>query len=446
LKNFILVGYQDPEFHRSGNQKELDQFFEGQKKVISGLAELEEEAPSNNIGIFARLDSLKRQHNALIDTVEQIRKLYLLKGFKDYGTENVVRTCAHYLEDSCSIDKVDILFIRRREKDYMLRDERRYVTEFNNIANKLLAKYSRDSKTLNALINYKEAFNDFANYSARLSIYTDQGMYGHSQDIINQLDLSYSDLNVKVEKQVAWLSTVFNIILISTFIILLLASVYLSIALSNNLTRDIQRLNKNVAAYVSSYFKDDEVEPLTSRITEIQELNNNFIALKTALGITLSNLQAAINEEKNVAVELEISNIKLREQLKATENLKHQIEHSEAILDAFFQSSSICHILIGNKMDVLAYNKAAASLILDVSGKEICKSSEILSYIENNYVFNFLHYFQEALSGKTVHVEQTLVSRSNINIIWDVSFVPVIDNEGVIFAVSFNAIKSGAVV
>lgn len=307
LQNFILTGFHQPSFYTTGRQKDLDLFEAEQDTILAELNQVKTEAADNHIKVNEQLESLLRLHAGLADTIRVLKQLYYLKGFKDYGAEGDMRRYAHYLEDSCPILKIDILMLRRREKDFMLRDEQKYIDEFNLIAGSQAHKFARSPATLQAIVNYQKYFNAFAGYTERLSINSDSGVYGHVQARIGLLDAGYRQTNARVVQEIASLNNLFKFILVFTFILLVAAAIYLSIALSHNLTKDIRKLNQDVGHFVQSGFREDrsEEDPLESKITEIQSLNNDISALRQALKQTIADLQLSIAEEKKTSAELE---------------------------------------------------------------------------------------------------------------------------------------------
>jgi len=435
------MGYKDSLFQVSGHQKDIDLFFQKQNTISDKLIGVRKEADDNHIGIIEKLESLTLLHNQLVDTVKMLKQLYQLRGTSYFGVEGTIYRYARFLEDSTYIDRADIFLIRRREKDYMLRGDHKFADYVDSLVQVNLKKYSESETICKGLLRYKKAFDDFSNYSERINVNTGVGMYAHAQELINQLDDNYVEINAIVERDVANLNRIFNIILIASFIILLIASVYLSIVLSNNLTIDLKKLNKNVSSFIKSKFADNPegFEPFTSKITEIQELNDDIIALKKALKISLADLEEAVRIERNTSVDLELSNIKLREKLDETQLLKHQVENSEAILKALFQSSSNCHILIGLNLEIILFNRAASSFIIKICGEEPVVGRSVLDYLPETYLYIFTRNYQKAISNEYVHVEQLFVYKNLESIPWDTSFVPVSDADGKIFAVSFNA-------
>ena len=124
--------------------------------------------------------------------------------------------------------------------------------------------------------------------------------------------------------------------------------------------------------------------------------------------------------------------------MQEVELQKQEIENSEAKLNAFFNSSASCHIMVGTDLNIIAFNKAAVSFIKELNGKELVKGAYILLFLNETYIDTFIDGYKDAMSGKFIR-EERLINSGSSSSWWDISFVPALDKEGNIFAISFNA-------
>ena len=297
-------------------------FLARQDSVTQKLNEIKAEALSNDIDIKDELNNLSSLQKSLLDSVTKLKQLYLNKGFKYFGAEGRMHYFAHYLEDSSPIRKEDVLMLRRREKDFMLRGDQKYITDFNTVVDAQINKFAHIPATLDALTNYKKHFNIFASYSRQIDLNGTEGTYGHVQTLINQVDDHLININAKVIRAVSGLRNFFQSILIATFAFLLLVAVYLTVVLSRRLTKDIKTLNKNIAGFVNSGFKEIHIETLQSDITEIQALNSDFVTLKNTLRQTLTDLEHLVEEERKLSAEHEATIAALKHKIMDLERQK----------------------------------------------------------------------------------------------------------------------------
>ena len=226
-------------------------------------------------------------------------------------------------------------------------------------------------------------------------------MYANIKSIINQLDNGFRKTNVKVDKEITGLNRMFNLVLIITFIILVLASVYLSAVLSNGLTGDIKKLNNHLRVFVSSGFREDKdpVEPLNSKITELRELIGNVNYMKIALMETLGNLEATIIEEKQISTNLELTINKLNDQLDATKFLHDQFEKSETALETILNQVEKSCIFLDNEMKLITFNQHASNFIATISDKPILPGELVTEYLPEDLLLALTASFSNAIKG-----------------------------------------------
>ena len=302
LEYFILIGYHQPSFYSTGKQKDIDSFLDVQAKQINYLGRIKNEAKQNKINIDNEIIRVIDLNKKLLDSVALLKSLYLERGYQYYGTEGKMWKYAHILEDSAIIPKVDILQLRRREKDYLLRGDQKYIREHDELIDRLLKKFHTGTQTGNALLNYRKHFGRLVIYTDRLGINSSSGLYTHVQEGINNVEQHYAITKRTTEKEISKLQAFFHRILIVISILLTLLALLLSWYVSKFLTKDIKILNRKISKFVSSRFKDENDEDIIhSNITEIDHLNKNFLQLKTTLKRSLENLENAVNKEKKAS-------------------------------------------------------------------------------------------------------------------------------------------------
>lgn len=112
---------------------------------------------SLNILIQAKIQSLSQKGTDRSDSVtsnleeidhilalynlkfKKLEELVFKKGFKDFGIEGSMRFHAHALEESVSGANVtSLLYLRRHEKDFLLRNDTAYLGKFKSQATQLL--------------------------------------------------------------------------------------------------------------------------------------------------------------------------------------------------------------------------------------------------------------------------------------------------------------------
>ena len=435
IQEFVINGHQDSAVYLGNRGKDIEDFDSNVHVILADLDQIKQEAGKNFVLISDSLEVIGKLQQQLIDTVGVLRAYYISRGFKDYGAEGKMDFYARFLEDSTPILKTDILMLRRSEKDFMLLGDGKYVTNFNTLINAELPKFPKTSVTYAALLGYRQAFNDYAAYSQRLGINTGEGTYGSLHAIIHRLDGSYRRVNTKVAAEITRLNRIFKIVLIATFILVVIVSVFLSLVLSSRLTKDIRKLNKYMAAFVRSGFREDPsaLEPVSSKIAEIQGLIENFDYLKTTLLQTLADLGTAISEEKQLTESLQASKARLNNQLILTAHQQSELIESRLMFTALLQHTTAAVIFLNSFMEIIFHNAIANSL-LQGEGQDIMQGNYLTDCIPDTISPIIADHFKIALSGSETSFSHTLVRNEQVTRV-HIGLFPIRDDEKNVFAV-----------
>ncbi len=131
-------------------------------------------------------------------------------------------------------------------------------------------------------------------------------------------------------------------------------------------------------------------------------------------------------------MELKIGLLKIEEQ-------KEKADLSERKLRAFFNNSESCHVLIGIDLQILDFNKSSMSFVNKQYQKKMRIGSNIMNFVSESYKNNFTYCFSRAIKGKRTTKEVQVNYANGKSIWWNISFIPVKDEEGKITGVGCNA-------
>lgn len=331
LQKFMISGFHDSSFYQSDKQKDIDKFLTLQTSISKELIALKSEAGQNHLTVNEPLEKLNNLNKQTLVLGETLKTLYFKRGFQDYSLEGRMRHYAHFVEDSSAVSKIDILQLRRHEKDYMLRGKMSFAKSFFKEADSLLHRLSKNEKSYEALTNYNILFHQLVNYSEELGVYKKTGIVPDIQYNIDQFNKQYIITDTIANQELHQLQLRFDFILIIVSVTLLLFVVILSLQLSKYLTNDIKELNKRMAAFIKSDFVDIEhyetEKSIKPNSIEIEKLYNDFNLLKTTL-------RAYVNNLNNRTEELQIQSEQLQAQSEElqvmNEELHSQREHEQA--------------------------------------------------------------------------------------------------------------------
>lgn len=332
LQKFMLSGFHEPAFYKTGKQQDIDRFLKLQRSISKDLSGLKLKAAKNHLNISKPVDSLISLSKKTLFLGNSLKQLYFTKGFEDYGLEGKMRQYAHWIENSSTVPKIEILQLRRHEKDYMIRGKIEYADLFLHKADSLIQHSPENTANYQALNNYKSDFLRLVGYMEKLGIDKKNGIIPETQFAIDQFDKQYAFTNNRVNQETHQLQITFNYLLIIVSVAVLIIVLMLSLILSKYLTRDIKELNKRMGAFINSDFRDiqpnESGKGIMPNSIEIERLYNDFNLLKTTLRTYISNLNQGTESLKLQSAKLQELNEELQVQ---SEEMQEQSEELQAL-------------------------------------------------------------------------------------------------------------------
>jgi hypothetical protein len=136
VDNFLYFETSDTLFYINGKSEYLIKHEEIHDSLRSGFRKLNNLDKIKRFPVSSKIAKLKQKLTSYDSIVGLITGKTYRRGFKDYGLVGRMRQHAHLLEEYDNyVDQRLLLNMRRREKDYFLRYEKAYVTQFREIGN-----------------------------------------------------------------------------------------------------------------------------------------------------------------------------------------------------------------------------------------------------------------------------------------------------------------------
>lgn len=129
----------------------------------------------------------------------------------------------------------------------------------------------------------------------------------------------------------------------------------------------------------------------------------------------------------------------LEKQNKQNQIHRKQIEESEVKLKAVFDSSNEVHLLIGQNLEVMAFNKAAANYFHNIHKEWLCIGDRLMHYVDPKVKHHLTKYLEIALKGKIIKHDFLLRPGTPYECWREVKLVPVKNNAGEIVGVALNS-------
>ncbi len=337
----MLSGFHEPSFYETGKQREIDRFLAQQKQINNGLADLKLDAKQNRIHVSDPVDSLIALSKQTLFLGKSLKEIYFKRGFENDGLEGKMRKQAHWIEDSSAVSKTVILQLRRHEKDYMLRGRMEFAQLFFDQIDPLIRNISSEKDSYPHLILYKQYFTQLVGYTEKLGIHKNTGIVPQTQSYIAKFDQQYHLTDNLANQEIMELQQRFTYLLVVVSLILLLIIFRLSWVLSNYLTRDIKELNKRMALFINSDFKDIQFQQPEKSIMpnsiEIEKLYTDFTLLKktlityiTKLNLNAREVQYQSLKSQELNEELQVQSEELQQQSEELQVLNEELSIQRA--------------------------------------------------------------------------------------------------------------------
>lgn len=384
LKSFKLqqdfLNYEaiNPLFFETNHSLILDE----QKKVASAIKSKFKKIRRKNNGVLinvkGNLDSIElalKKNKSLFDKIIELVKE---RGYQDYGAEGGMRKYAHELMQLKDVDQINILMLRRHEKDYIIRKEDEYIKKFNSliidVENEIDRNPSmsvlRKKRIITTVDNYFLAFRKMVAIEKKLGMKQKSGLLLRLTANMNQIQNYF-----EVEKQFVHETelSIYNrlnyIALILSFSILVL-TVFLSYIFATTLTHPIINLTASLKEYVSSNFTNFPLKKEKSKVFEIEALKENILKMSHEITNHVNSFKEKVEErtqeivaQKNEILlqqgeiilqrdllknQKEILEIRQKEILEKNNNIIDSIQYAKRIQHAILPLEKTFHSLLPN--------------------------------------------------------------------------------------------------
>ncbi len=290
----------NPNFFETGKSDLVTRHLGLCDKIDSALAGLNQAQESSGFGLNSTINRLKNDFSNYKLLTDVIIKQILVRGFKDYGIEGQMRHYAHALENyQEEIGLINILQLRRHEKDFIIRQEDPYIIKHNDLVKALKEQLALDKSMntlrkydlLKVLVNYSKEFNNLVSYEKRLGLKSQGGLKKQTDDIFNQIEISLTDMvELSAQKEKNAVAGV-KMVYLSIGIIFILVSIVVSLLISRRVSRSITHLNRSIDEFVKSDFTARTVLPINNSANEVDVLTTNFSIMEQHLVNQMSSLK-----------------------------------------------------------------------------------------------------------------------------------------------------------
>ena len=293
-QQLLLVDRVNPDFMEFGESDRTllrDSASEALRIHLKQLLKLSED---NDFGVSENLQAVLVEIEREEEVYQLLRETLLLRGFKDYGAVGKLRESIHSVEHmEVEYDRAFMLMLRRHEKDFFLRKDKKYLNKFNNSIDDFLAHLDEkkvaatDTTPYNSMRKevflYQEKFAAIVDLDEQIGFDSKSGMIGelnqsHALISASMLELE-NQLHGKIEDQAAFAEN------INFWVLLLIigTSVLMTIIFTRKFSQAIVDLKSGIEVLAGGNFPDELEIRGNDEISKTRQVFNNLLLrLQTA--------------------------------------------------------------------------------------------------------------------------------------------------------------------
>ena len=242
------------------------------------------------------------------------------------GLYGSLRNSVHNLEEILKKDvsyklQVDMLMLRRSEKDFMLRSDFEYIEKFDKSFKAFLedakeAKLSDNEKVINHLSDYKRDFYNLVDGYKQIGLTPKDGASGEMRNTIHKADELLGELLNNVDIVIDKKETSINNSTISIFIFLLFAMVIFASFVVKKINSQI----KNISDAINYITKTKDVSSviLINGEDELSLLAKNLNLMFAELRDVIKDAKKSSNENASISHELSITSLRVGTNVEAS--------------------------------------------------------------------------------------------------------------------------------
>ncbi|MEY3443537.1 MAG: hypothetical protein RLZZ519_1818 [Bacteroidota bacterium] len=286
-------------------------------------------------GFQGKVDSmlvgLAELQNHFQDYANRIRQ----RGFLSFGIMGEMREIAHILESSGRFNSVQLLQMRRHEKDYLLRRDSTYYNNACQVGANLLYSLpnGQSSATEQALLGkYLERFAELVALERELGWTGGPGLRQKIKGVSKVLGNQVKDLNAALSEESTDLGVRYQRIFLAIAGLAILLTIGLSLYFSIKISDPLQSIMRFIRTEISQQF-----QPSTNRLAikgrgEIRDLSNDINAMVRQIRRQLGEIKAqgeTLADRNSALMEL---NAELRETHEQQAAMLHVREKVHSII------------------------------------------------------------------------------------------------------------------
>lgn len=405
LNMFFTVGYKVTEFHSEGLSKYLDNIKAGKGKIDSALLLLKQSDFLEGERVLGILDGLNNDLREFENLKSRIINLYKERGFKDYGIEGKLRDAVHGVQDGVDPALLSqVLTLRKHEKDFFLRKEKKYLDRFNETITKLKLE-AEDPVMLSSLDVYKRHFSDIVDLEESIGFNDQEGLKGRIFENHDKLQKALDEIAEYLLLSYSEYASLSLYLTIALFVLQVMIGILISIRFANRVAASTKEIRDSVVMISNGEFPDEMIVQSEDEIGQIKESFNSFVErIKEAVDFSHALGKGDLEKEYNPDYSddvLAMSIVELQKQLRIANQEQEKINWTNkglAEFNAMIQNDSLELVELGDSIlsFIIAYVKANQGAIYLIDDESDSKNVSL--YRLSTYAYDKKKFVEDKIA------------------------------------------------
>ena len=395
-KDFFNYELINPLFYETGRSEYAEHFDELTLTIKKQIDDIRYFSSFNSPLYDSVIHALDENISQHVKSFNQLVEKTRIRGYKDYGLVGKMRDDIHAVEDAeFPYDMASLLMIRRHEKDYLLRKEKKYTQRLDNAVETLInqikdenATTKQGSRLIKLIHQYQETFHKMVEVDHEIGHHTGVGIRGELESINIRTEKITSRLQMIVTQLSKNRLNILELFFISVLVVGVFINLFLIFFVSGKLGKPVIKTSESIKEVIDSdfdrekeiYYVDskDEIGQLSSNIRlmvkRVHERTDEVMKQKEELIASNTTLSQQKEEIMTQAENLHQANEEIRATVEALEMQKQEVEHKSKELEKLVEQLEDKNKLIQwknkelEKLSIAARETENAIIIMDKDG------------------------------------------------------------------------------
>jgi methyl-accepting chemotaxis protein len=334
-KDFMLRSAKNETFFKTGEIKYINKFND---KVVANALLLATIKNNNTIKLLGYEKRIDKISNSFItyqkhfgNYINGIKK----RGYKSFGLIGEMRAAVHSLNGMKTSGRMplDILILRKHEKDYLLRRDLKYKTKIEEKVAEM-QDYIKETGINKTLDVYLTKFVAITEMDKQLGLDEESGLKGKLRAAVQAVEPAVKSLHLDLDHEIATKIKKMTTMILCIIILIIIIATILSLWIMKSILTPLRQANISISEISTGNLKHEVVvssnDELGEMMMNLKLMSERLREIVFKVTLTSTNVYSSSNEMKEAAQEMsEVTT----EQSSSVEEISASIEEMAANIE-----------------------------------------------------------------------------------------------------------------